>query len=183
MNKRIQTILFALAAIVGSANAQNLSFEAMANEATMNISGATGMTALQFCLQLPAGVTIDTSNATMGEATVSHTLCVETLDNGDLLFILYSMNLNRLEDGELIRIPININGEGTARLYNVRFADTDAVSYAGKETATGIASPKSSPKGKDIYNLSGQQMVNGKSLNSKLPWGIYIKGGKKILAK
>ena len=108
---------------------------------------------------------------------------METLDNGDLLFILYSMDLNRFKDGELLRIPININGEGTARLFNVRFADTDAVSYAGKETATGIASPKSSPKGKDIYNLSGQQMVNGKSLNSKLPWGIYIKGGKKILAK
>ena len=183
MKKRIQTILFALAAIVGSANAQNLSFEVQANEATMNISGATGMTALQFCLQLPVGVTIDTSNATMGEATASHTLCVETLDNGDLLFILYSMNLNRFKYGELLRIPININGEGTARLYNVRFADTDAVSYAGEETATGISSPKSSPKGKDIYNLSGQQMVNGKSLNSKLPWGIYIKGGKKILAK
>ena len=180
MKKRIQTILLALAAIIGSANAQNLSFEVKANEAVMNISGATGMTALQFCLQLPAGVTIDTSNATMGEATVSHTLCIETLDNGNLLFILYSMDLNRFKYyGELLRIPININGEGTARLYNVRFADTDAVSYAGAETATGIASPK----GKDIYNLSGQQMVNGKSLNSKLPWGIYIKGGKKILAK
>ena len=183
MNKRIQTILFALAAIIGSANAQNLSFEVKENEATINILGATGMTALQFCLQLLAGVTIDTSNITMGTATDGHTLCMETLDNGDLLFILYSMNLNRFMDGELIRIPIYINGEGTARLYNVRFADTDAVSYAGEETATGIASPKSSPKGKDIYNLSGQQMVNGKSLNSKLPWGIYIKGGKKILAK
>ena len=185
MNKRIQTILFALAAIVGSASAQSLSFDVQANEATVNISGATNMnmTALQFCLQLPAGVTIDTSNATMGSATDGHTLCMETLDNGDLLFILYSMDLNRFKDGELIRIPININGEGTARLYNVRFADTDAVSYAGEETATGIASPKSSPKGKDIYNLSGQQMVNGKSLNSKLPRGIYIKGGKKILAK
>ena len=184
MNKRIQTILFALAAIVGSANAQNLSFEVKANEATMNISGATGMTALQFCLQLPADVTIDTSNATMGEATVSHTLCMETLDNGDLLFILYSMNLNRFKDGELLSIPININGEGTVRLYNIRFADTDAVSYAGEETATGIKTLSNSPlKGENIYNLSGQQMVNGKSLNSKLPWGIYIKGGKKILAK
>ena len=176
MNKRIQTILFALAAIVGSANAQNLSFEVKANEAVMNISGATGMTALQFCLQLPAGVTIDTSNITMGEATASHTLCIETLDNGDLLFILYSMNLKRFKNGEVLRIPININGEGTARLYNVRFADTDAVSYAGEETATGLASPKYSPKGKDlkIYNLAGQRL-------SKPQRGIYIKDGKKFV--
>ena len=178
MNKRIQTILLALAAIVGSANAQNLSFEVKANKATMNISGATGMTALQFCLQLPVGVTIDTSNATLGSATDGHTLCIETLDNGDLLFILYSMNLNRFKDGEVLRIPININGEGTARLYNVRFADTEAVSYAGEETATGIASPKSSPKGKDlkIYNLAGQRL-------NKMQRGINIMDGRKVLIK
>ena len=168
--KKLLTFAFALMSF--GATAQNLSFEVKANEATMNISGATGMTALQFCLQLPAGVTIDTSNATLGSATDGHTLCVETLDSGDLLFILYSMNLNTFKDGEVLRIPININGEGTAKLYNVRFADTDAVSYAGKETATGIASPK----GKDlkIYNLAGQRL-------NKMQRGINIKDGRKIL--
>lgn len=174
--KKLLTFAFALMSF--GATAQNLSFEVKANEATMNISGATGMTAMQFCLQLPAGVTIDTSNTTLGSATDGHTLCVETLDNGDLLFILYSMDLNRFKDGELLRIPININGEGTARLYNVRFADTDAVSYAGKETATGIASPKSSPKGKDlkIYNLAGQRM-------SKPTKGVNIQNGRKVVIK
>ena len=174
--KKLLTFAFALMSF--GATAQNLSFEVQANEATMNISGATGMTALQFCLQLPADVTLDTSNATMGEATASHTLCMETLDNGDLLFILYSMNLSRFKDGELLRIPININGEGTARLYNVRFADTEAVSYAGEETATGIASPKSSPKGKDlkIYNLAGQRL-------NKMQRGINIMDGRKVLIK
>ena len=174
--KKLLTFAFALMSF--GATAQNLSFEVKANEATMNISGATGMTAMQFCLQLPAGVTIDTSNTTLGSATDGHTLCVETLDNGDLLFILYSMDLNRFKDGELLRIPININGESTARLYNIRFADTDAVSYAGKETATGIASPKSSPKGKDlkIYNLSGQRM-------SKPTKGVNIQNGRKVVIK
>lgn len=177
MNKRIQTILFALAAIVGSANAQNLSFEVKANEATVNISGATDMTALQFCLQLPAGVTIDTSNATLGTATDEHTLCIETLDNGDLLFILYSMDLNTFKNGELLRIPININGEGTARLYNVRYADTDAVSYVGEETATGIKTLSNSPlKDENIYNVAGQRL-------SKMQRGINIKDGKKIIRK
>ncbi len=54
------------------------------------------------------------------------------------------------------------------------------------ETTTGIASPKSSPKGKDlnsIYDLGGRQMVNGKSSNGKLGRGIYIKDGKKVLGK
>ena len=172
--KKLLTFAFAL--ISFGATAQNLSFEVKANEATVNISGATSMTALQFCLQLPAGVMLADGDVTLGSATDGHTLCMETLDNGDLLFILYSMNLNRFKDGEVLRIPINIDGEGTARFYNVRFADTDAVSYAGEETATGIASPKSSPKGKDlkIYNLAGQRL-------NKMQRGINIKDGRKIL--
>ena len=164
--------------IVGNASAQSLSFEVQDNEAKISLKGATTMTALQFNLELPDGVTTASNDATMGEATDGHTLCVETLDNGDHLFILYSMNNNRFKDGELLRIPININGESTARLYNIRFADTDAVSYAGKETATGIASPKSSPKGKDlkIYNLAGQRM-------SKPTKGVNIQNGRKVVIK
>ena len=176
MNKRIQTILFALAAIVGSANAQNISFEVQANEATMNISGATGMTALQFCLQLPEGVTIDTSNVTLGTATDGHTLCIETLDNGDLLFILYSMDLNTFKDGELLRIPVAASGE-TVRLYTIRYADTDAVSHAGEDIETGISLTPALSKGEGaIYNVSGQRL-------SKPQKGIYIKDGKKIMRK
>ena len=173
MNKRIQTILLALAAIVGSANAQNLSFEVKASEATMNISGATDMTALQFCLQLPAGVTIDTSNATLGSATDGHTLCIETLDNGDCLFILYSMDLNTFKDGELLRIPVAASGE--VKLHTIRYADTDAVSYAGEDIETGIKTLSNSPlKGENIYNVAGQRL-------SKPQRGIYIKDGKKVL--
>ena len=175
MNKRIQTILLALAAIVGSANAQNLSFEVKASEATMNISGATDMTALQFCLQLPAGVTIDTSNATLGSATDGHTLCIETLDNGDCLFILYSMDLNTFKDGELLRIPVAASGE--VKLHTIRYADTDAVSYAGEDIETGIKTLSNSPlKGENIYNVAGQRL-------SKPQRGIYIKDGKKIIKK
>ena len=179
MNKRIQTILFALAAIAGSANAQSLSFEVQANEAKISLASATNMTALQFNLSLPEGVTIQGNNATIGEATDGHTLCIETLENGDHLFILYSMNLDTFKDGELLRIPININGDGTTRLYSVRFADTDAVSYAGadaEDIVTGISSltPSLSPRRGEIYNVSGQKVGEGYK-------GIVIKDGRKVL--
>lgn len=176
MKKRIQTILFALAAIVGSANAQNLSFEVKANEATMNISGATDMTALQFCLQLPEGVTIDTSNVTLGTATDGHTICIETLDNGDLLFILYSMDLNTFKDGELLRFPVAASGEAV-KLHTIRYADTDAVSYVGEDIDTGISLTPALSKGEGaIYNVSGQRL-------DKMQKGINIKDGKKIIIK
>ena len=171
--KKIMTIV--LAAISCSLAAQELTLQPSGTELVVNANVVSSMTALQFNLELPNGTSI-TNDATLGTATDEHTLCIETLDNGDCLFILYSMNLNTFKDGEVLRIPININGEGTARLYNVRFADTDAMSYAGKENATGIASPKSSPKRKDlkIYNLAGQRL-------NKMQRGINIKDGRKIL--
>ena len=178
----MKRILYSVFLVLVSVSAMaQISIQPSDTELIVNANNLTSMTALQFNLELPNGTSI-TNDATLGTATDEHTLCIETLDNGDQLFILYSMNLNTFKDGELLRIPININGEGTAKLYNVRFADTDAVSYAGKETATGIKTLSNSPlKGENIYNLSGQQMVNGKLSNSKLPRGIYIKDGRKIL--
>lgn len=184
MKQQIIHVLIALLAIAGSANAQSLSFEVQGNEAKISLTGATEMTALQFNLRLPEGITIDTSNSTLGSATDGHTLCIETLDNGDLLFILYSMDLNTFMDGELLRLPINGVQDGDAGLYTIRYASADAVSHEAEDIVTKAASPKSSPERKDfkIYNLSGQ-MVNSKWSNGKLPGAIYIKDGKKILVK
>ena len=178
MIRRILSLL-ALIAIVVSANAQSLSFEVQVNEAKINLTGATEMTALQFNLRLPEGVAIDTNNAALGSATDGHTLCIETLDNGDLLFILYSMDLNTFMDGELLRLPINGVQDGDANLYTIRYASTDAVSHEAEDIVTKSPSltPSPSPRRGEIYNVSGQ-MVNG-----KLPRGIYIKDGKKVLVK
>jgi len=35
----------------------------------------------------------------------------------------------------------------------------------------------------NIYDLQGRQIVNGKSINSKLPKGMYIVNGKKVVIK
>jgi len=35
-------------------------------------------------------------------------------------------------------------------------------------------------EGRETYNLAGQ-MVNGQSVNGKLPRGIYIRNGKKFI--
>ena len=59
-----------------------------------------------------------------------------------------------------------------------------AFTFVFEDDATGIEETLSnSPlKGENIYNLAGQ-MVNGKSVNGKLPKGIYIVNGKKIMVK
>ena len=142
MKQRILSMMFALTVIAVSATAQSLSVQDIElqkceqAEIVVNLSGGTAMTALQFNLQLPAGVTANTGNATLGTATDGHTFVVETLDSGDLLFVLYSMDLNAFKDGELLRIPVTAgNTEGTSqgKLYTVRTASIsgdDAVSHA-----------------------------------------------------
>ncbi|MBR5394926.1 MAG: hypothetical protein IK144_07575 [Bacteroidaceae bacterium] len=174
--KRVIHFLIALVAIVGSANAQNLSFEVQANEAKISLTGATEMTALQFNMKLPEGVNVNTNDATLGSATDGHTLCIETLDNGDLLFILYSMDLNPFKDGELLRLPVN-GALGDASLYIIRYADADAVSHEAEDIVTGISLTPTLSKGEGaIYNVSGQRL-------NKLQKGININDGKKVLVK
>ena len=136
--KRLQTTLVALLAMVGGATAQSLSIQGIETKAgegavlTVSVTEATGMTALQFNLALPKGVTLNDGEATMGEAIQGHTLAVETLENGDRLFVLYGMNMNTFKSGELLHIPVTVGSEaqtGNGRLYTVRMATMGAVSY------------------------------------------------------
>ena len=93
------------------------------------------MSALQFILKLPNNVIIS-DDITLGKAIDDHKLSVQTLDNGDRLFILYSMNLNTFRDGELLLIPVNMDNyviENVARLYKVRFSNIEAVSHTGAD--------------------------------------------------
>lgn len=172
--KKILTLV--LAALACSAAAQDILLEAQAGEAVISLTGATEMTALQFSLKLPPSVAIDTDKATMGSATEGHTLCIEKLDSGDLLFILYSMDLNTFRDGELLRFPLTVGGtEDTAYLYTIRYASTESASHAGEDITTGIRLADSpSPSEGKIYNVSGQRL-------NKLQKGINIVGGHKMM--
>ena len=141
MAHKLLHILFVLAAIVGSATAQTLSVQPIEvqageqEELVVSLTGATAMTALQFNLQLPAGLTAATGSATLGAAADGHTLNMQRLDSGDLLFILYSMDLKTFKDGELLRIPVTAGNDAstaTGSLYKVRTASIngeDAVSH------------------------------------------------------
>ncbi len=135
--KRTILIIMVLATSVVTANAQSLSvanLEAQEGEQTelvISLAQGTAMTALQFNLSLPEGVTLTDCEATLGSAANGHTLSVQTLDNGDHLFILYNMNLNTFKDGELLRIPVKVGSKGTSngRLYTIRTATAGAVSH------------------------------------------------------
>lgn len=138
MKKKLFTLLTATWLLLStSMNAQTLSVQPIVAqtggqmEVVVNLTGATTMTALQFNLQLPVGVTATAGSTTLGAVTDGHTLSVETLDSGDLLFILYSMDLKAFKDGELLRIPVTAGSNeltATGKLYHIRTATAAAFS-------------------------------------------------------
>ena len=95
MKHRILQTIVALVAIAGSAAAQTLSIAPVEinmgeqPELVVTASGMSNVTALQFNLVLPTGFTLDKDAITKGEAVSGHTLTVQTLEHGGLLFVLY----------------------------------------------------------------------------------------------
>lgn len=187
--KRLYIIIMVLAMITANSYAQSLSvsnIEAQAGEETelvVNLTGGTSMTALQFNLALPEGMTLAESDVILGAATNGHTLNVETLDNGDHLFVLYSMNLNPFKDGELLRIPVKMGSTATSTngtLYTIRTATANAVSHTCNDVSwemTTNINHVSSPKIiKSTYNLAGQK-------TDEIQKGINIVDGKKVMVK
>ncbi len=189
-------MLVALTAMVGSAPAQTLSIAPIEAEAgakaelVVTGAGLGGVTALQFNLTLPSGITLDEAAITKGSSANSHELSVSTLSSGDRLFVLYNMNLDNLANGELLRLPITVNGDvgtKTGRIRLFRTAMPEAVSHARpnaeftitvKETS-GIdsLSPNPAPKGKGNW-----YSVDGKKLNGEpKEKGIYIRNGRKVV--
>lgn len=184
------TLAFALAIVAGNAAAQRLRLQPLEGyvneqvELVVTAENVSGMTSLMFTLTLPDNIRLSGRAPILGESTNNHTVETAMLANGKLLVILYSMNLNTFSDGELLRFPLAMtskDGKGTAKLADVRFSDTNAVSYPADESeaiVTGIKgiAPDHSPNAEgNTYTLGGQ------IVNRKLPQGIYVEKGKKTL--
>ena len=154
MKQRIQTLIFALAAIVGSATAQTLSVAPIEVEAggesmlVVSASGLSDVTALQFNLQLPEGITL-VGNNELGDAANAHTLDVRPLASGDNMFVFYNLDKALLNDGQLIRIPVSASVEAqsaTGSLYTFHTATTDAVSHELSDVAFTITVTAAAPQ-------------------------------------
>ena len=180
-------------AIVSSATAQTLSIasveakEGEQAELVVNASDISGMTALQFNLALPQGITLDESAITKGEAASDHTLSVQTMDNGDRLVVLYNMDLGLFTNGTLLRLPVTIGNDaktGEGKLYTVRTATTEAVSQTCTDAtftvtvkeATGIGEVRKDGTARNAYDLSGRRVLRPSK-------GIQIIGNKKVVKR
>ena len=193
MNRRILNIVIGLLAFIGNVNAQTVSvasIEATAGEQkalTVSLSDAASATAMQFNLSLPANVTINESGCALGSAANNHTLRVNRMDNGNYLFVIFSMDFKKLGNGTLLTIPVifaNDATSGNGNLFTVRSSTSDAAShqhqnatFAVNVNPTDIKSIRTNGvKNGIIYNLRGQKLASPQK-------GINIIDGQKVLVK
>lgn len=193
MNIRILKIVIGLLTFIGSANAQTLSVasvEATVGEQktlTVSLSDAASATALQFNLSLPANVTINESGCALGSAASNHTLRVSRMDNGNYLFVIFSMDFTKLSNGTLLTIPVifaNDATSGNGNLFTVRSSASDAVSYQHQNASFAVNVNTSDiknirtsgVKNGIIYNVRGQKLASPQK-------GINIIDGQKVLVK
>ena len=139
MKHRLLQTIVALVAIAGSAAAQTLSIAPVEinmgeqPELVVTASGMSNVTALQFNLVLPTGFTLDKDAITKGEAVSGHTLTVQTLEHGGLLFVLYHSDLGLVGNGTLLRLPVKMEEQlGTfgGHLNTIYTATVEAVSQS-----------------------------------------------------
>ena len=144
MKHRILHLIAVLLMIAANTTAQTITvsdYEAGAgwNETIkVNISDASEITAVQFNLSLPEGVVLDEGwleqrghQVFLGNAANGHSLAVKPLTSGDLLIVVYGLNLQTFNDGTLVEIMTMATDDVTTsngRLYNVRTATVAAES-------------------------------------------------------
>lgn len=193
--KRLYMTFAVLAMAVASSRAQSLAVQdveaSVGEEAELvvTLAGSTEMSALQFNLTLPEGVTFDATRVQLGDATDGHTLCIEPLASGSHLFVLYSEDQKTFADDELLRIPLSAGSEALTaegQLTKVRTATVDAVSHTcadvpfnaeWKQSATAIFRLEE-PQSHDsqMYDLIGRRV-------SYPTGGIYIQNNRKMYVK
>lgn len=193
MYRRILYIVIGLLTFIGNVNAQTVSvasIEATAGEQkalTVSLSDASSATAMQFNMSLPANVTINESGCALGNAANNHTLRVSRMDNGNYLFVIFSMDFKKLGNGTLLTIPLVFADDATSgngNLFTVRSSTSDAAShqhqnatFAVNVNTSDIKSIRTNGvKNGIIYNLRGQKLVSPQK-------GINIIDGQKVLVK
>ena len=155
------------------------------------VTGVSGseITFSQITGAVPAGTGVLLKGETSATVTLSYTTSGTAVAGNKLVGItaetpILTNQYYGLSGTQFVKVNAGTVPAGKALLPASEVAGVKAFTFVFEDDATGIEETLSnSPlKGENIYNLAGQ-MVNGKSVNGKLPKGIYIVNGKKIMVK
>ena len=157
------------------------------NSFAMSLSNEDTYVGFQCDIKLPEGATLSSVNLSESRAA-GHTLVYNRLDDGSYRVVAFSMNREAFfgDMGDLLQFTAEGSVQGDVSIENIFFIDTDLNKVAFNDLitiATGIQPSLADTDDAPVYNLAGQQIVNGKLSNSKLSQGLYIQNGRKVVLK
>lgn len=184
------TIAIFLCSIGGFAQSLSVSssgeFANSLTSATICYQSDVEETALQMILALPSDVTLRMSDITKHNAIKDHEVEWRELPNNRFLCVIYSMDNKKIENGELLSLPIevpDVDGVSYCACVDVKVANVSAESmvlrsayfYLGLGDPDGINEVREAQEVQGpVFNLAGQRL-------QKMQKGINIVGGKKVL--
>jgi len=150
-----------------------------------NLQGQQDYTAFQMRLTTPEDIGREQVDMMLRRGT-DHVMMTNWLSEHEVIIVAYSMNRQAFTGtgGILLQLMLDRFSESDWLFDDIVFAQTDGTTWKyapiGISYATGVKDEianGNSSNGK-WYDLSGRQIVNG-----KLPRGIYIVDGKKVLVR
>lgn len=169
------------------------------------------LTAHQFELRLPAGLSLARNSEghylcqpSLRYGDIHQVVSVSERSEGDTatIYTIVAMSMGNepitQQSGTLLSLTLHADdsaatGLHQARLSRIVFADTEGYGYTLPEERFGITVSEGSGidglkadetlRPQNIYNLQGQTVRRGATSLRSLPAGIYIIGGRKVMAR
>ena len=138
------------------------------------VESPVDLAGVQLQLNIPEQTTPATLDALKGFEQASAWLTDE-----DYIFLGYNMNGKTIPAGKHALLKI-----GDAQLRSLRLSDTmgsNVMAEAGNATAIEMLTPKALINTHGIYNLKGQKVAGSASDLEKLPKGVYVVDGIKVV--
>ena len=198
MKQRLLSIFAILSLMISGAMAQKLTVDEFYTEGWdewvhVNIEDATEMTALQFNLSLPEGFTLGEKYILRGNVAPGFLMNATVLESGDLFVVYYNFTQDTFRhNGLVLHFPVSVAEDavtGEARIYNVRAATADAVSYTLSDVTFAMNIEREEPE--PTWHLSGpateeevttQSYIDGLVYNqTDKPSTITLKKGYNVI--
>ena len=157
----------------------DLRMTASENTAVLRMANMCEYTAFQMEVQMPEGVNL--MDIDLGENTSSHRYVLNALGDGRYKVVVFSLDGNKFtesSDGALLRFITDSHIARGIQVKNIQFTNPsfETVSFNNLTETSGIEELSSDKSEGIYYDLQG--------IPAKTPsHGVYIKDGKKIIAK
>ena len=167
--------------------AETLSGESRKGGFILSVSNAVDYTAIQFDMLVPEGVDISRIEKRIG---AGHTVMSGKIGENTVRVVLASMSNRNFRGDELLEVVAESAAEAEIQITNVCMSTREGlvnrpegISVRVPGNTTGIGTQPDGNTTFDVYDTNGRLVKKGASPTDRLPSGVYVINGKKVVVK